>query len=279
MLANFIAIDSSTDPRIAAYRNLKDRDLRSLSGQDAHHGMFVLEGLTVIEKALAGSLYPIQSLLIAENRKDRLATLAAMHKFEGPVYVAAAGVMDHITGFPMHRGVLGIGLRPPPGTPTELIASTLQGEPRTRIMVLCGIANHDNMGGLFRNAAAFGVSAVLLDGACCDPLYRKAIRVSVGASLLVPFARDEDSSALLDFLASRGVRLLALATEGASDLGKTKNLSSIPVALIMGAEGSGLSPQIVARCEAVRIAMVPGFDSLNVATASGIALHHLFQHR
>jgi tRNA G18 (ribose-2'-O)-methylase SpoU len=134
------------------------------------------------------------------------------------------------------------------------------------------------MGGLFRNAAAFGVGAVLLDGACCDPFYRKAIRVSVGASLLVPFARSAEPAPLLDLLSAHGAHLLALTPDGAIELSDIQPGPNAPVALITGAEGSGLAPDIVARCQAARIAMVPGFDSLNAATASGIALHHLFRH-
>ena len=140
-------------------------------------------------------------------------------------------------------------------------------------MVLMGIGNHDNIGGLFRNAAAFGVDAVLLDGACCDPLYRKAIRVSVGGSLMVPFARlgpDEDG---VDLMRRHGFRSLALSPGGAKPLAEVNG--SGRVSLLLGAEGPGLSDEILTRTETVTIPMSGQFDSLNVATASGIALHHL----
>ena len=141
------------------------------------------------------------------------------------------------------------------------------------MLLLSAIANHDNIGGIFHNAAAFGVKAVLLDADCCDPLYRKAIRVSVGAALLVPFARiarEDDPLALLD---RHGFTALALSPSGATTLSKA------PVArrnaVLLGAEGPGLSADLLSRATSVRIAMAPGFDSLNVATTSGIVLHHL----
>ena len=145
--------------------------------------------------------------------------------------------------------------------------------PDALVMVLMGVSNHDNIGGLFRNAAAFGVDVVLLDGACCDPLYRQAIRVSVGGALMVPFARlaaDEDVVALLR---REGFRCLALSPGGAMALGDVKR--SGRTALLLGAEGAGLPDAVLSRSETVSIPMSGVFDSLNVATASGIALHHL----
>jgi tRNA G18 (ribose-2'-O)-methylase SpoU len=145
------------------------------------------------------------------------------------------------------------------------------------VLVLSGIANHDNIGGIFRNAAAFGVKAVLLDSDCCDPLYRKAIRVSVGAVLLVPFARlapGEDPLALVE---RHGFAPLALSPAG------TTLLSEIHPeprqALLLGAEGPGLASELIDRARSVRIEMSGGFDSLNVATTSGIVLHHLSARR
>ena len=144
---------------------------------------------------------------------------------------------------------------------------------KATILVLCGIANHDNMGGLFRNAAAFGADAVLIDADCCDPLYRKAIRVSVGASLLVPFARIGRDEDVVELLRGAGFEPLALSPRGETAL---KDL--VPpdrAAVLLGAEGPGLSDQVMARCRTVRIPMAAGFDSLNVATTAGIVLHQV----
>jgi tRNA G18 (ribose-2'-O)-methylase SpoU len=145
--------------------------------------------------------------------------------------------------------------------------------PDALVMTLMGVSNHDNIGGLFRNAAAFGVDAVLLDGACCDPLYRKAIRVSVGGALMVPFARLAPDEDVVGLLQGAGIRCLALSPGGAVALADVKRGG--PTALLLGAEGAGLPDQILARAETVSIRMSGVFDSLNVATASGIALHHL----
>jgi tRNA G18 (ribose-2'-O)-methylase SpoU len=141
------------------------------------------------------------------------------------------------------------------------------------MLALVGVANHDNMGGLFRNAAAFGADAVLLDATCCDPLYRKAIRVSVGAALKVPFARlppDEDIVAVLE---RAGFTPLALTPGGFERLPALARPDR--VALLLGAEGPGLPANIMARARRVTIPMAAGWDSLNVAAASAIALHEL----
>jgi tRNA G18 (ribose-2'-O)-methylase SpoU len=141
------------------------------------------------------------------------------------------------------------------------------------IVCLFGVSNHDNVGGVFRNAAAFGASAVLLDPACCDPLYRKAIRVSVGASLTTPFARLGAEEDILALLARYGFGPLALSPSGATPLASLRPTDR--VALMMGAEGQGLPPPLLAGAPTVAIPMADGFDSLNIATASGIVLHHL----
>jgi tRNA G18 (ribose-2'-O)-methylase SpoU len=141
------------------------------------------------------------------------------------------------------------------------------------VVGLVGLTNHDNVGGLFRNAAAFGADAVLLDAGTCDPLYRKAIRVSAGAALIVPFRQLPDADALLAFAARHALEPLALSPAGAETLA-----ALVPPArtlLLLGSEGPGLPPDLMARLRTVRIAMAPDFDSLNVATAGAIALHHL----
>ncbi|RZM00570.1 MAG: RNA methyltransferase, partial [Sphingomonas sp.] len=207
------------------------------------------------------------------KRVDALAPLWSRFPADVPLYVVPPAVLDVVAGFPLHRGVLAIGRRAPDPGADVLLREAGDGD----VLLLCGIANHDNMGGIFRNAAAFGVRAVLLDADCCDPLYRKAIRVSVGAALTVPFARlgrDEDALAILD---RHGIVPVALSPAGALPLHawqpRRRN------AVLLGAEGPGLAPTLLARTETVRIDMVAGFDSLNVATTSGIVLHHLASRR
>lgn len=259
-----IPIDDPADPRIAAYRDIRERDLVGREGQ------FIAEGEVVVRVLLARSLYRPLSLLIAEKRIAALASLIGALPPDVPVYSAGQSVIDAIAGFPLHRGILALGRRGPMPAAAALLAGAAR---RAIVVVLFGIANHDNMGGIFRNAAAFGASAVLLDGDCCDPLYRKAIRVSVGTALTVPFARlvpGEDALALLE---AQGFASVALSPAGAStlsDLGRPDR-----IAVLFGAEGEGLPDAVLARAKTVRIPMAAGMDSLNVATASGIVLHHL----
>ncbi|GHD12037.1 hypothetical protein GCM10016234_15830 [Tianweitania populi] len=145
------------------------------------------------------------------------------------------------------------------------------------MVVLVGIANHDNVGAIFRNAAAFEADAVLLDETCCDPLYRKAIRVSVGAALKVPFARGGSASELADVLAKHDFNAVALSPSGAESLAAVTPTGR--TAILLGTEGEGLPPALMQRLRTVRIPMSESFDSLNVATASAIALHRLGRFR
>jgi tRNA G18 (ribose-2'-O)-methylase SpoU len=259
-----MSITDPEDPRLAPYRDIRERDL---VGRD---GLFIAEGTVVLEVLARSKRHQPVSVLIAERRlagvRDRLGALPA----EVPIYVASDAIIAHIAGFAVHRGVLAVGRRAPePDLGTALAALPEE----ALILVLIGIANHDNIGGIFRNAAAFGVDLVLLDHASCDPLYRKAIRVSVGGTLLLPFARIPPEADVLAALAKAGVTGLGLSPSGATPLHGV--LRSRRAALILGAEGAGLPEDMLARCETLRIPMQGGFDSLNVATTSGIALHYL----
>ncbi|MGA0606752.1 TrmH family RNA methyltransferase [Phenylobacterium sp. VNQ135] len=232
-------------------------------------GLFVAEGRVVLEKAVRAIPDRLVSLLVAEKRLEGLAGLAADLPPDTPVYAASQAVMDAIVGFPIHRGLLALGRRAE-RNPAELLAAL---PARALVVGLSAIANHDNMGGIFRNAAAFGADAVLLDADCCDPLYRKAIRVSVGAALAVPFARLPRGVDLVSSLGGAGLDVVALSPRGAVELADL--VPPARVAAVFGAEGPGLASGVLARTRTVRIAMAGGFDSLNVATTSGIVLHHL----
>lgn len=255
------------DPRIEPYRAIRERDLVG------REGLFVAEGRVVLEKLARSGLHPIRSLLIAEARLASLQALLDELPLEVPAYVAPQAVMDAVAGFPMHRGVLAIGERR--ATPAGKLLAGLG--PSALVVALSAIANHDNMGGIFRNAAAFGADAVLLDAACCDPLYRKAIRVSVGAALTTPFARLEPGEDLLLTLADAGFEAVALSPRGEVELAEL--VCGPRVAAVFGAEGPGLDPRLLARSRSVRIDMAPGFDSLNVATTSGLVLYQLSRRR
>ena len=175
-MPDIIAIDDPSDPRIAPYRAVRERDVAGRGGG------FIAEGEVVLRVLGLSRLHRARSLLIAANRIERLADELEPFMGRAPIYAASQAVMDAIVGFHIHRGILALGERGPRPTAAELLAGL---PPHATILALFGVANHDNIGGIFRNAAAFGVSAVLLDGACCDPLYRKAIRVSVGGALVV----------------------------------------------------------------------------------------------
>jgi len=259
-----IAIDDPQDPRIAAYRDVRERDL---VGREGH---FIAEGAVVLRSLLASSRHEAVSLLIADKR-----IAALMPMLEGlpdtvPVYSARQEVLDGIAGFPLHRGILALGRRAAMPEPDALLSGL---GPRATVVVLCGIGNHDNVGGIFRNAAAFGVDAVLLDAGCCDPLYRKAIRVSVGATLMVPFVQLPKGADLLALLERYGFEAIALSPAGAVPLAALRRPPR--AAVLLGSEGPGLPDAVLARARTVRIPMAPDFDSLNVATTSGIVLHHL----
>jgi tRNA G18 (ribose-2'-O)-methylase SpoU len=267
-LPDIVPITDPEDPRIAVYAQVRERDLVGRMGG------FIAEGEVVLRVLLGpASRFRPASLLIADKRLTRLSPMLASLPDAVPVYAASQAVMDAIVGFPIHRGILAHGLRPLDPEADRL----LQGlGPRAVVLALFGIANHDNIGGLFRNAAAFGADAVLLDAACCDPLYRKAIRVSVGAALTVPFARlaGEDPLALLD---RHGFTALALSPRGAEPLAGLERAER--TAVLLGAEGPGLPEDLLARARTVAIPMAPGWDSLNVAATSAILLHALTQGR
>lgn len=240
---------------------------RDLAGRD---GLYVAEGRVVLEKAIAADPGAIVSVLVAAHRSESLAGVLAGLPAATPVYAAAQAAMDQVVGFPIHRGILAL-VRRPSLSAEALIAGLPAG--RALVVGLVGIANHDNMGGVFRNAAAFGAAGLLLDDSCCDPLYRKAIRVSVGAALTVPFARAGGAHAMLDRLEAAGFETCALSPTGATTLAALE--LGPRAAVLFGAEGPGLPPDVLARVRTVRIPMAGGFDSLNVATTSGIVLHHL----
>jgi tRNA G18 (ribose-2'-O)-methylase SpoU len=263
-LPTLTPIDDPQDPRITAYRDVRERDLVGREGQ------FIAEGEVVLKVLLRGGRQTAQSVLIAEKRLAGLTPLLADLPEAVPVYVAGQKVLDAIVGFPIHRGILAVGRRAPLPSAADLLAGL---GPRALVLALFGIANHDNMGGIFRNAAAFGAAAVLLDGDCCDPLYRKAIRVSVGASLIVPTARFAAGEDAVATLLGQGFTPIALSPSGSTTLAGLGRPAR--AALLLGAEGPGLPAEVMARTRTVSIPMAGGFDSLNVATTSGIVLHHL----
>jgi tRNA G18 (ribose-2'-O)-methylase SpoU len=257
-------ITDPADDRIAAYRDIRERDLVGRQGR------FVAEGEVVLRVLVEAARFRTLSVLIDERRADKLQPILDQLPAGTPVYLAERAVVDAIAGFHLHRGILAIGERTDPPSAEALLSDAPE---RAVVLALSGIGNHDNIGGLFRNAAAFGAHAVLLDPGCCDPLYRKAIRVSVGAVLRVAFARWAEGEDPLALLARHGFETLALSPSGATTLAELRPAAR--TAVLLGAEGPGLPLDLLARTRTVRIPMAEGWDSLNVATTAGIVLHHL----
>ncbi|MGU3494398.1 TrmH family RNA methyltransferase [Xanthobacteraceae bacterium A53D] len=265
---NLIPVSDPDDPRIADFRDVRERDLVGRRGQ------FMAEGEVVLRLLAGRGGENLTSVLISQASLPRIADALALLPPALPIHVAPQAVMDGIVGFHIHRGILAIG-RAQPSIPPEALLAGLPA--RALVVGLVGISNHDNMGGILRNAAAFGVDAVLMDETCCDPLYRKAIRVSVGASLIVPYARGGTATGMLEAIRQAGFDLLSLSPSGSEQL---RDIApGDRRAALFGTEGPGLPADILAATRTISIPMAPGFDSLNVATTSGIVLHHLARGR
>lgn len=260
---DIIRIDDPADPRVAPYLSIRERDLAGRQGR------FIAEGKVVLNVLFSAARFEAESVLVLENRLPGLADTLTLAPSSMPVYAASQPVMDAIAGFHIHRGILAVGRKREADSVETLVASLPK---RALVVVLVGLSNHDNVGAIFRNAAAFGADAVLLDETCCDPLYRKAIRVSVGAVLKVPFAVAADAGSIAALLDRSGFGQVALSPSGAADIRDAPRPDRL--ALYLGTEGDGLPDDLLSRLNTVRIAMAEGFDSLNVAAASAIALHH-----
>jgi tRNA G18 (ribose-2'-O)-methylase SpoU len=256
-----IPIDDAGDGRLAPYRFVRERDIAGRGDR------FIGEGKVVLACLATSRDFEAESLLILEGRLDGARELIDRFPPTLPVYAVSQDVMDQIAGFHVHRGILASGVRNRHTSLHDLISAM----PDTAlVVVLSNISNHDNVGGIFRNAAAFGANAVILDDQCCNPLYRKALRVSVGGVLKVPWVLDGKAEAIAGVLSAAGFSLSALSPAGA------ENIRTIPTsgkrAIFLGSEGHGLAASILGSLKTYSIEMSPGFDSLNVATASGIAL-------
>lgn len=265
---DFELVVDPEDPRVAAFRDVRERDLVGREGR------FIAEGEVVLRLLLASSRLSTETILIARNRAEHLAPMLAARPPGVPVLVATGPVLDAIAGFPLHRGILAVGRRGPDLDPDSILDPSAE---RAVVVIAMGVGNHDNIGGIFRNAAAFGAAGALLASDCCDPLYRKAIRVSVGAALTVPFARLPRGADPVALALSRGYTPLALSPSGTTELARL--VPPRRAAVILGSEGPGLPPAVIERATSVSIPMAPGFDSLNVATTAGIVLHHLTRAR
>src|SRR5579875_2694559 len=255
-------ISDPADSRLADFRDLTDADVRP-----DRRGIVIAEGVTVVER-LVGSPYPVRAVFGVPARVEGLRSV--LEPLDVPVYVADKWLLSEVVGFRVTRGVLASADRPLPARSAALLAQS------GRVAVLEGLNDFENLGALFRNAAAFGVDAVLLDRRCADPLYRRSVRVSMGHALRVPFAvLDDPWPAALQAVRDAGFTLLAMTPRASAT-----PLREVPVperwALLLGAEGPGLTDAALAAADVqVRIPMAPGVDSLNIATAAAVAFSEL----
>jgi tRNA G18 (ribose-2'-O)-methylase SpoU len=262
-----IRVDDAGDARLAAYRNVSDRDLL------VQKGLFVAEGRLVVRRLIEARRFPVRSVMVTD---------AALVPFRGlldtrqdlPVYLVPQVVMDGISGFNIHRGCLALGERPRPCAWRDLVKGA------RRVIALERIGNADNVGSVFRTASAFGIDAVLLEQNCVDPLYRKAIRTSMGAALTMRYAEAEPWPEVLRELALDGWVVVAMTPSPTALALRPLALaiSHRPIVIVVGNEGDGLSDAALDACtHRARIPMTNNVDSLNVATAAALAMYELRQ--
>jgi tRNA G18 (ribose-2'-O)-methylase SpoU len=256
--------DPALAPLLADYRDL--RDVRLRTRHEAEHGVFVAEGEKVIRRAILAG-YPVRSLLMAPRWLDGLRDV--LDPLDAPCLLADEAVVERLSGFHVHRGALAVLERRPLPAVGDVLAAA------RRVLVLEDVNDHTNVGAVFRNAAAFGLDAVLLSPRCADPLYRRSVKVAMGAVFAVPWTRLGDWYSAPDLLRSHGFQTWALTP--AADADELSGLMPpARVALLLGSEGHGLSRRwLTAADQRVRIPMAPGVDSLNVAAASAVVCYVL----
>jgi tRNA G18 (ribose-2'-O)-methylase SpoU len=258
-------ITDPDDDRVDDFRDLNSIERRP--DLPTGKGLVIAEGVLVVQRML-GSRFSPHAVLGTQRRLTELA--ADLAGVRAPFYRATAEVMAEVIGFHLNRGVLGAARRPPELTTAEVLTDA-----RT-IAVLEGVNDHENLGSIFRNAAGLGVDAVIFGTGCADPLYRRAVRVSMGHALLVPFARTQRWPGDLELLRDNGFRLLAMTPDPRADTlaDAMGALARQKVAVLVGAEGPGLTETTMRASDVrVRIPMSRGTDSLNVATAAACAFY------
>ncbi|GHF39621.1 rRNA methyltransferase [Streptomyces mashuensis] len=263
-MAEIITLDDPDDPRLHDYTGLTDVELRRR--REPAEGLFIAEGEKVIRRAV-GAGYAMRSMLLSAKWVDVMRDV--IDASPAPVYVVEPGLAERVTGYHVHRGALASMARKPQPDPAELLRGA------RRVAVLEGLVDHTNTGAIFRSAAALGMDAVLLSPDCADPLYRRSVKVSMGAVFSVPWARLEHWPQGLDAVRDAGFDLLALTPDASAvTLDEAAPHRREKVALMLGAEGDGLSGRALRAADTwVRIPMAHGVDSLNVGAAAAVAFY------
>lgn len=259
-----VVISALDDPRVADYQHIADHQ------HMLDRGLFIAEGRLVVRRLLDLRQWDVESILLTAAALDNLSDV--IHLATAPVYLVEQALMNDIAGFNIHRGCLALARRPAPAT-LDRVADG----PLSRVLLMEGVNNPDNVGGLFRTAAAFGVELIVLGPSCGDPLYRKAIRTSMAASLAVPFVHAPQWPDAITDLRADGFTVAALTPR--HDALPLRDLPAhAKLALIVGAEGDGLTEAAMAAASVrVCIPMTRAVDSLNVTTAASIAMYHCWQ--
>jgi tRNA G18 (ribose-2'-O)-methylase SpoU len=268
-MASLVEVTDRHDPRLRDYVALRDVALRR--SLEAEHGLFLAEGEKVIRRAVDAG-FTVRSMLLAPRWLDALSdVLAAVD--DAPCYLAPDDVVEAVTGFHVHRGALASLRRRPEARLEDVLAGARS------VVVLEDLVDHTNVGAIFRSAAALGVDAVVLSPRCADPLYRRSVKVAMGAVFSVPYARLPSWYDAVALLQTRGFRVLAL-TPAVDAVALEEVVAGERWALALGAEGPGLSPRWLAGADAqVKIPLSRGVDSLNVAAAAAIACYALRRQR
>ena len=262
-MAELVAVSSADDPRLADYRDLRDVELRK--SLEAAHGLFLAEGEKVVRRAVEAGYTP-RSFLMAERWLPGLADL--LETTDVPCVVMSEALAEEVTGFHVHRGALASLARTPLPDLDDVLAGARS------VLVLEDLVDHTNVGAVFRSGAAMGFDAVLLAPRCADPLYRRAVKVAMGAVFSVPWTRLEDWYDALPALSARGFTTMALTLAEDSVPIEEAVRGVDRLALVLGSEGHGLSPRWEAAADVrTTIPMAPGIDSLNVAAASAVACY------
>jgi len=261
-VVHIIEVDDPADPRVEDFRDLNSADRRPDLPEG--RGLVIAEGVLVVQRLL-GSRFPVRGLLGVQQRLTALAE--HLVDVDAPFYLLSAQVMHDVVGFHLNRGVLAAADRAPVLSCGEVL------EGARTLAVLEGVNDPENLGSMFRNAAGLGVDGVLFGARCADPLYRRAVRVSMGHVLRVPFAAVPAWPHGLDMLRAQGFRTVSLTPDpGAVPLAQA--MTGCKVAVLLGAEGPGLTEHAMRASDVrARIPMAPGTDSLNVSTAAAMAFY------
>lgn len=264
-MAHLIEISDLDDPRLADYAHLTDVALKKSGGE---HGLYLAESLLVLQRALRAGHVPRSVLALGSSVDDALEAVA---DFDVPVFAGPPALLEQLTGYLLHRGLIGSMHRPALPSVAALLAAS------RRVVILENVVDPTNVGAIFRSVAAIGADAVLVTPRCSDPYYRRAIRVSMGTVLQAPWTRTGDWTSLRASLVEAGFHVAALAlTPDAVDLRSFAASAPERVALVLGTEGEGLTPEAIAAADTVvQVPMRHGIDSLNVAAAAAVAMYAL----